>query len=184
MMGKNAMLRIAITGPESSGKSDLAEWLHSQYAGSSLVNEYARYYLENRLPETAYDVDDVMKIGEQQHALMLAAKAELNFFDTDYLVLHIWLKEVFGVSNSVYSQLFLTERFDLYLLCAPDLDWVYDPLRVNERDRDRLFKEYESALIAAELPYKIISGKGMGRWRIAEAGVNELIAATNSDEKE
>lgn len=183
MMGKNGMLRIAITGPESSGKSDLSEWLYSCYPGSSLVSEYARVYLENRLPETHYDLADVMKIGEQQQELIQSAKAQLNFFDTDYLVLHIWLTEVFGVSNSVYGQLFLTERFDLYLLCAPDLDWVYDPLRVNERDRDRLFKEYESALMAAGLPYKIISGKGMARWRAAEVAVNELIAATNSDGK-
>jgi nicotinamide riboside kinase len=183
MMGKKGALRIAITGPESSGKSDLSEWLHARHPGSSLVSEYARIYLENRLPETQYDLADVLKIGEQQHALIQAADGKLNFFDTDYLVLHVWLTEVFGVSNSVYGQLFLTERFDLYLLCAPDLDWVYDPLRVNERDRDRLFKEYQSALIAAGFPYKIISGKGMERWRKAEAALNELIAETNSDGK-
>ncbi|VAW30185.1 hypothetical protein MNBD_BACTEROID07-850, partial [hydrothermal vent metagenome] len=36
--------RIAITGPESTGKSELAAWLASAYQ-TSWVPEYAREYL-------------------------------------------------------------------------------------------------------------------------------------------
>jgi nicotinamide riboside kinase len=167
--------RIAITGPESSGKTDLAIWLTKRFEGAQLVKEYAREFLEKRLPETEYTLDDVLTIGTEQHRQIKEVDGDIVFFDTDYLVLHIWLKEMFGVHDSVFFQRFQQESFDLYLLCAPDLEWTFDPLRVNEYDRNRLFALYESCLKRAGKQYAIISGSGDARGHMALEAVTRLL---------
>ena len=56
------MIKIAFLGPESSGKTTLAEML-TKKLNCSLVSEYARKYLENK---PYYSVHDLKKIAEGQ----------------------------------------------------------------------------------------------------------------------
>ena len=56
------MIKIAFLGPESSGKTTLAEML-TKKLNCSLVSEYARKYLEDK-PD--YSVHDLKKIAEGQ----------------------------------------------------------------------------------------------------------------------
>ncbi|MGO8608995.1 AAA family ATPase, partial [Rhizobium johnstonii] len=43
------MLRVALTGPESTGKTTLSRLLAEHY-GTTWAQEYARYYLEQHGP--------------------------------------------------------------------------------------------------------------------------------------
>jgi nicotinamide riboside kinase len=163
-------MRIAITGPESTGKSDLAEALGLSIPGSLVVPEAARSYLESLPSGYRYALNDVLAIASQQHAMLKAAAAHpgIALCDSDYIVLYIWIREVFGVSDTPVASWMREEQFGLTLLCAPDIPWQADPLRENPHDRDRLFLLYKNELENLQRPYQIISGRGKQRLQGAD----------------
>ena len=63
---KNSMKKISIVGPESSGKSLLANTL-SKSLNCSLTEEYARQYLTNK---NSYDYDDLTQIAIKQNEII------------------------------------------------------------------------------------------------------------------
>ncbi|MDZ4204056.1 MAG: ATP-binding protein, partial [Bacteroidales bacterium] len=80
------MNRIAITGPESTGKSQLVAQLAAYY-GTHWVPEYAREYLNGL--NRPYHYADILQIARKQFALMCTAASQsgnLVFFDTELIV--------------------------------------------------------------------------------------------------
>ena len=57
-------IKIAITGPESSGKTTLAKKLSTNFKKSILVNEFAREYLKT--VNGKYTYSDLIKIAKGQ----------------------------------------------------------------------------------------------------------------------
>ncbi len=176
------MLKVVITGPESTGKSTLASAL-SKHFHTKLTHEYARAYLETKLAleksknnikkAFQYDESDFynMYLGQKQREefTLKAAKDKhkLVIFDTDALTYKIWYAEVFKNSdNTLLSQINFGEKTPhsgeiqtLYLLCSPQaIVWQSDPLRENPNDRDRLFNIYEKELITHKKTYFILRG--------------------------
>ncbi len=169
--------RIAVTGPESTGKSTLARRLAAYY-GTLWVREYAREYLEKKGRQYRYTLQDVEAIaqGQMERENSMAKKAHgLLFCDTDLLVVKIWCEVVFGSCPAWIEQQFLDHRYDLYLLCAPDIAWEPDPLRENPDDREALFVLYEKALKENGMPYRIVRGKGDVRFENARTFVDEIV---------
>jgi NadR type nicotinamide-nucleotide adenylyltransferase len=170
------MIRIAITGPESTGKSDLAKAL-AQHFNTTYAPEYARKYLEKNGPEYAYeDLDEICRgqIAEEQKALTSAKR--ICFFDTDMLVLKIWSKFRFGRVSNVIEQAINVRRYDHYLLCKPDLPWSLDPLRESPSNEERkvLFKLYRSELESGCYSYSIVEGEGNERLHLAVNALERL----------
>ena len=100
------MIRIAITGPESTGKTQLAHEL-AQYYGVKPVDEYARKYLEGF--KGRYTLDDVCKISRGQQSLIDERSeefAQILIVDTEAIVCKIWAEYVFGeVPKSIINDL-------------------------------------------------------------------------------
>lgn len=162
-----SVIRIEVTGPESSGKTTLARRLAEEFL-TPWVREYARIYLEKFGP--GYQYEDFNKIVEGQ--LLLEKEAEVNanpliFFDTSMLVLKIWGMRKWAKVPEVVDQKLKVKDYHLYLLCYPDLPWEPDPLRENPHDREELFGEYETTLKNFQLDYRIIKGLGEEREKIA-----------------
>ena len=176
------MLKVVITGPESTGKSTLASAL-SKHFHTELSHEYARAYLEtklaleklkNNIKKTfLYDESDFysMYLGQKQleEFTLKTAKDKHNLviFDTDALTYKIWYAEVFKNSdNALLNNINFGEETPqigdiqtLYLLCSPQaIVWQPDPLRENPNDRDRLFDIYEKELITHKKTYFILRG--------------------------
>ncbi|MBU1009532.1 MAG: ATP-binding protein [Bacteroidetes bacterium] len=166
--------RIAITGPESTGKSWLAEHLAADYK-AVWVAEYAREYLNGiMLP---YNIQDIEHIAVAQHMLIEAAALKATnyiFADTEALVCDIWAKFVFGTEPESIRQLLQNQHFDLYLLCDIDLPWEPDPLREHPDERKILFDLYKDTLEQLGCPYAIISGEGNERLLNAVNAINQL----------
>ena len=123
------MFKIAITGPESTGKSTLAEKLAHHYK-TDFIPEYSRTYLENFAGQ--YTEDDIVEIAKGQYNLILEEEkksSKILIADTEIVVCKIWVEYVFKHSNKVIDEILKQQNFDLYLLCDIDLPWVYDPLR-------------------------------------------------------
>lgn len=155
--------RIAITGPESTGKSILSQQL-ADYYGEPWVPEYSREYLE--LLKTNYTFSDILEIakGQFNRELRELSKAKMYLFcDTDFLVSHIWCMVRFGVSHKWIDEMLSKKQYDFTLLCNTDLPWQYDPLRENPDDRDYLFSLYEAELKKQGAKYAIVEGIGQAR---------------------
>ena len=154
------MFKIAITGPESTGKSTLSEKLAHHY-NTNFVPEYSRSYLENFVGQ--YTENDVVEIAKGQHNLILEEEkksSKILIADTEIVVCKIWVEYVFKHSNKVIDEILKQQDFDLYLLCDIDLPWTYDPLRENPNidDRKELFEIYRNTLEQMKVPFEIVSG--------------------------
>ncbi|MFM1932194.1 MAG: hypothetical protein RL226_1497 [Bacteroidota bacterium] len=160
-------MKIAITGPESSGKTELAIALSGKL-GWPYVPEAARWYLHKR--NGSYSRSDLLEIAKLQYDWwMKTAQFSHSFIcDSDMVVVAVWELEKFGSLSQDLSKLLDSIRFDCVLLCAPDLPWEYDPLRENPHDRDRLFERYKEVLEAHDIPFAIVSGQGDERLALAQ----------------
>ena len=172
------MIRVAVVGPECSGKSTLSEALAVHY-GCVWVKEYARAHLEERGPD--YVEQDLLNIAMGQvlaegEAQKLAKEvgAELIICDTDMITIRIWSEEVFGRSHALLKQLSTDVQYDHWLLCRPNIPWEPDPFRENPLDRDRLFAVYEAMLKKVKKPYTIIEGNREQRIAAAVKAIDYL----------
>ena len=167
--------RIAITGPESSGKSSLTRSLAEHYK-SPYLPEYARQYIENL--DREYVQADILKIAlyqlKQEEELAMQS-SDFLFVDTEFLVTKIWCEHKYKTCHPWIQQQFMNHKYDLYLLCDIDLPWVADSQREHPHLRQFLFDWYKKELDSARLPYKIVKGQGEDRIKNAIDFVNEVV---------
>ena len=153
------MFRVAIIGPESTGKSTLARYLARRYKGA-YVPEYARTYVE-RKGTTNVTFDELCEIAKYQiDELELIANSQqpIAIFDTELIVTKVWFDYAFGRVPEWLNESIHRYPMDAYLLTYPDLPWVPDPARSNGSDEIRmeLFRRYEAEIQALDIPYYII----------------------------
>ncbi len=164
---KQQMRKIVVTGPECAGKSVLSGNL-ARHFGVPWVPEMARPYLDAL--GRPYREDDLLQIARAQLRAEEAAAAggpPLLICDTDLITIRIWGEEKFGRSDPWIVEQTRNRPYDLWLLCMPDIPWVYDPQRENPHDRDRLFDVYEGTLQRLGKPYAVVSGLGDQRTEAA-----------------
>jgi len=168
------LIRIALTGPESTGKTTLVHQLASKY-NSKLVQEYAREYLKSK---SGYKREDLLKIAKGQYQSILDATSDgIVFIDTDLLVVKIWSFEKYGECDSEIERLYSSLKIDFYLLTYPDLAWKNDPLRESKNELLSLYRVYKRELDKVGVPYKVITGQGNTRLINAVEFVNKFIAS-------
>jgi len=168
----NKTLKIVLTGPESTGKTTLAEQLSSHYS-LPWVEELAREYVESlNRPYNQADVLEIAKLQITQEHKALAKNHKAVFFDTDLIITKIWLLHVYGTSPSWIDQEISNYKNCIHLLCYPDLEWVADGVRENPDIRLYLFEKYELEIKNYGFHYKIIKGSEDGRLKRALEFVN------------
>jgi NadR type nicotinamide-nucleotide adenylyltransferase len=159
--------RIAITGPESTGKSQLASDL-ADYYNTVWVPEYAREYL--RIHGASYTLEDIVNIarGQSKNERELVKKAKgWIFCDTEGIVTKIWAEHAFHSCPQEISDEIDENRYDYYLLCDIDLAWKPDPLREHPHLRPYFFDLFKNELSGRKLPFSIVRGIGNERTRNA-----------------
>ena len=150
------MLKVAIIGPESTGKSTLARYLARRYKGTC-VPEYARTYVEQK-GSTDVTFDELCEIAKHQIEEIKSLTDDLYFFDTDLLITKVWFDYAFGQIPEWLNDAIKRYPMDVYLLTYPDLPWIPDPARSNGSDaiRIELFHRYKAEIQALDIPYYII----------------------------
>jgi len=169
------ILRVAIIGPESSGKSLLCEQL-ARYFNTVWVKEYAREYL-TKLGHP-YEQNDISKIYNEQFRIEQELLSEANkiiFTDTEFIIAKVWFENVYGNCPDEIESAIKNFPYDLYLLTADDLPWEYDPLRENPGKGKFFFDWYVRILNEYKLHYKVVSGKGKIRLQNAIEFVHQMI---------
>lgn len=174
---RNINYKFVVSGPESTGKSSLCKQLAKHFDGH-IVPEYARTYLDQQGHE--YDESDLIKIADGQQKLIDKAHAELNFCDTDLLTVIIWLATRFGKENEAMLKKWLDFNADLYLVCKPDVPWIYDPLRECEHIREDLFDLHIQLLKEYKKEFVIIEGSYTKRFDQAVFEVNQKLNEISS----
>ena len=168
--------RILILGPESTGKSTLAEKLARHFA-EPWVPEVAREYLEKL--DCPYAYEDLLQIGKQQMRTEDELAMQANnylFCDTDLRVIQVWSQHRFGKVDPWVLEEIARRTYDLILLCAPDLPWQADPLREHPelKMRQQFFEVYQQLSQASGIPWILVSGDTAQRLSTAIQAVGSL----------
>ncbi len=170
-------VRIALIGPESTGKSSIASRL-ATHLGVALVEEYAREYLVkiNR----PYNLNDVLLMYRHQFELERHALAKgfpAIVVDTEFINGKVWCEERFNDSPAWFTEMTNEFPYDLYLLTSPDLPWVVDPLRENPEKGTYFFNRYKKELDFFKLNYSVVEGAGEQRFESAIRAVSAFMSA-------
>jgi nicotinamide riboside kinase len=168
--------RIAVFGPESTGKTTLARQLAGHF-GEPWSPEFVRGFWDLRGGKiTAGDLDVIGK-GQIEGEEAAAAKArDLLFCDTELLTCVLWDDLLFpgACPGWVRSEADRRARaFALYLFCDTDLPFEPDPQRCfpDEAGRAKGRRIWREALAARGLPVAEIRGVGNDRFTAAVAAV-------------
>ena len=150
------MIKVGITGPESTGKTSLAQALSSLYK-CPWVPEYARDYLENNFN---YTQQDLLRIANEHWNKMneVENKYPYVFYDTEMTVIKIWSMFKYGSVDKEIIEKHQKQAIDIYLLCDIDIPWAYDPLREHPDNREELLQLYIRDLEAEGRNYYLLSG--------------------------
>ena len=167
---------IAITGAESTGKSNLARELSEHY-GAPFIPEYARDYIQNL--DRKYTFEDVEYIAQkqvEQYNDLIKSDFQVIFLDTWLLITKVWFEVVFGrVPHWIENELKNT-KIDLFLVCDTDLPWISDPVRENGgENRERLQEKYISEIGKYGFPYEIIQGMNGTRVQNAISVIDRIL---------
>jgi NadR type nicotinamide-nucleotide adenylyltransferase len=178
------MLRISLTGPESTGKTTLSRQLAEHYH-TAWAPEYARQYLEERGPEyTLADLEEIAR-GQLQAEEEAVQQAQLLgkkvvFLDTDLLVIKIWSEHAFGHCPEWILRRIAQHHYSLVLLLNVDLPWEPDPLREHPNHRQYFYDLYQQELRSQVANFAEISGTPAQRLEQACFHVDELLLAAES----
>jgi NadR type nicotinamide-nucleotide adenylyltransferase len=170
------MLKIAILGPESTGKTMLAGQL-AEHFNAPWVPEYARQYIEKlTVPYTYVDVCNIAlkQIEEEQAIYNGTSTVDYVFFDTELIITKVWFDYRFGSTPDFLTEHLNSGFFDLYLLCSPDLPWEPDPVREHGEDREFFFNWYKREIDKIGKPCFVITGFGEQRFQNALNGLKML----------
>jgi NadR type nicotinamide-nucleotide adenylyltransferase len=178
----NNPLKIAVTGPESTGKSLISQQLSDHYT-TVWVPEFARVYLLQI--DRPYSYDDILEIAKGQQKseqAFVPIAGRVMFSDTELLVTKIWCEVKYGKCHPWIEAQLQKQHYDLYLLMDVDLPWEYDPLREHPDSRGFLFDLYKKELGRLGANYRIVSGMGAERLKNAIGYVDEMLV-NKSDNK-
>jgi NadR type nicotinamide-nucleotide adenylyltransferase len=155
--------RIAITGPESTGKSTLARALATHY-DTTWVPEYAREYIVNL--ERPYLKEDLLEIAKGQIASEKKLQKNANqylFCDTDLTVIKIWSEYKYQSVDAFIVEQIQQVNYDLYLLMDVDLPWKYDTMREHPHKRSFFFQWFKQELERQGADYATVRGNEQDR---------------------
>lgn len=168
--------RVRVVGPESSGKSTLARALARRF-GTVHVPEYAEKLI--RLRGGDFDEADLVGFARGQeadeHALARLARRVL-VCDTDPLTTLVWSRLLHGRVDPAIAAAAGRARYDLTLVCLPDVPYVPDVHRVDPGTRQRYLALLMGELRARHVAPVLLAGDWAERERTAAGAIEALVA--------
>lgn len=174
------VIKVVLFGPESTGKTTLAQELADHYK-TEWVPEYAREYLQVKWDkeEKTCEPQDLIPIAEGQIRLenYLTKKAnKLLICDTDLLETKVYSEAYYlGYCEPVLEKYALQNIYDLYLLTSIDIPWEKDDLRDKPNQRERMFLYFKETLEKYNKNFVILSGDNKKRFKRAIKSIDKLL---------
>jgi NadR type nicotinamide-nucleotide adenylyltransferase len=171
--------RIALYGPESTGKTRLAEKLAAHF-GAPLVAEYAREFWDENGIITLEDIPGIAREQWRREDAAAATAGRLLICDTEALTTVLWSDLLYGTCPDDIRR--GAERrcrdYALYLLLDIDVPFAPDPQRCfpDPADREKCRRVWRGALERRHLPFALITGDWAAREQRAITLVTALLA--------
>jgi NadR type nicotinamide-nucleotide adenylyltransferase len=162
-MQSKTIKKIILTGPESTGKTTLAQHL-AEHFDTIWVPEYARKHLSESNRE--YTEKDLLKIAKGQVDLEKKMQKKANqflFCDTSLLVLKIWSEYKYQQCHPYILEELEARKNDFFILCGIDVPWEFDVLREHPNDREELYQIYRTELFSLNANFIETSGNQLHR---------------------
>ncbi|HWZ15482.1 MAG TPA: ATP-binding protein [Mucilaginibacter sp.] len=174
---KSDILKIAIVGPESTGKSTMSAYLANHYH-TVWVPEFARGYCEKLTAPPTWQDEINMFYGQLALEKELLPKAnKLLICDTTFITVKIWSDQIFGKSPQEVLDELPKHPYDLYLLLSIDLPWQDDPLRDFPHMREHFMAIWHKELQALNAQYEVITGTGTERYNSAVKVIDNFLVS-------
>lgn len=136
--------KVAVVGPESTGKSTLVKSL-GESLNCSTVSEYGRTISEAK--KNDLNSDDFMDIMYGQEVLIdiavRNATTPLVITDTEAITTYLFSKIYLGELDKKILDFAKQQNIDHYIVLAPTVNWVDDGSRVlgDQDEREKFFEE-------------------------------------------
>ena len=179
--GVTKIIKIALFGPESTGKTTLAKQL-AEYYKTEWVPEFARDYLQEKWNSSQQicTVDDMLPIAYGQAKLenerTLIANKYL-FCDTNLMVTKVFSEVYYNYCDPLLNEAACEHDYDLFFLTDIDVPWQRDDLRDKADGRESVFTVFKQSLIDNNKPFITLSGDKNLRLKKAIAVVDNLTLA-------
>ncbi len=169
------MMRVCLTGVESTGKSTLAPLLAARFGGV-VMPEYGREWAETRGLDFR---PEALRTIAAEHAARRTALAAtgpaLIIEDTDIVMTAAWNRMLHGNADPMLAA--IPADADLYLLFAPDTPWVNDGTRqFGGFERARFHAIIVDELTRRAIKPVLIGGDWPRRLEQASAAIETLLA--------
>ena len=175
-MNNSDIKKIAIVGPESTGKSTMSAFLAEHYH-TVWVPEFARGYCENLAESPSWQDEINMFEGQVKLEKEYLPKAnKILICDTTFITVKIWSDQIFGKSPQQVLDALPNYHYDLYLLLDIDLPWQDDPLRDFPTMREHFMQVWHQELKALNANYVVISGTGQDRYESAVKVIDNFLS--------
>lgn len=167
--------KIAIVGPESTGKSTISADLAEHYQ-TVWVPEYAREYCEKLTEPCSWQDEINMFRGQLELEKKLLPEAnKILICDTTFITVKIWSDQMFGKAPQEVLDELPKHPYDFYLLMDIDLPWEDDPLRDFPNLREHFMEIWHRELQELNANYTVISGQGEKRFKNAVTAIDEFL---------
>ena len=177
----NDIIKIAIYGPESTGKTTLAKQLATHF-NTTWAMEFARDYLQEKWnsKQEICVAEDLLPIAVGQMQLENSALQKANkylFADTCLMITKVFSEIHYGFCDAKLDKAARKHKYDLFFLTDVDVPWEQDDLRDAPNDRIAIFEKFKQALIENNKPFIVLSGNPETRFQKAIAIIEELTKA-------
>lgn len=172
--------RVVLAGAESTGKTTLAEAL-ARHFQTTWVPEYGRQYWHGRrhLAGRGWHTDEFGHIARSHHqmadGLARHASGGLLVLDTDALVTNVWHHRYCGGPDPALAEVARRHRPDLYLVAAPDFEWVQDGTRESHDQRDEMHRLTLEMVAASGSAYELLNGSREERMATAISAIESTV---------
>lgn len=169
------MIKVVVTGSESTGKTDLAKKLGAHFR-APVSPEFVRGYAANKGEALGFADHGPIARGQMAGEDAAAGRADrLVILDTDLVSTVIYCEHYFGRCPQWIVDAARDRAGDMYLLLEPDVPWIPDGVRDRGERREEMHGLFAARLRELGLPFVEIGGSWDQRLARAIAVIAQLL---------
>ena len=171
------MKRVVLIGPESVGKSTLAEKIKTSFSPQPFLPEYGRPYEIFRAPGPYQDkeFETIASVHAAHRKALLPFSGPIFIEDTDELATAVWVEML--MQKKLLSIEMQIKLPCLYLLMDPSVPFTSEKTRYfDKQKRKQFFVKIKSKLDQYNAHYQILTGSWIEREIEAKEVINSLLS--------
>ena len=169
------VIKVVVTGSESTGKTELARQL-GRHFNAPVSAEFARAYAAERNNQLAFADHGPIARGQMAGEDAAIARAQnVVILDTDLVSTVVYCEHYFGRCPDWIAATARARAGSLYLLLAPDVPWTPDGVRDRGERRDEMHALFARKLKDLGLGFTEIRGEWERRFSSAVDAVSRML---------